>query len=175
MWPGLNLVTVAVLVSLVRVKEWDSSSAWGVGDSHSLHAGCGVPIPPAPLPQCSLPGGRALRPPAGPPSSRAPVGPLEPPTAPPGPPSAPDLVIVAELIVQDVSVGLVRLRPGHGDAVGGATHLVHGRDCRGNWRGGDVSGVSRGWRAGVGHGGGSKEETGSSGAAEAHLRGWCLH
>lgn len=44
------------------------------------------------------------------------------------------LLIVLELIVQDDSVGLVRLGPGEGDAVHGAAHLVHdghsGRSCK---------------------------------------------
>lgn len=39
------------------------------------------------------------------------------------------LLIVLELIVQDDSIGLVRLGPGEGDAVHGAADLVHDGHC----------------------------------------------
>lgn len=147
MWPGLNCVTVAVLVSLVRVKEWDSSSAWG-----------GQPLTSC-LPDPALQGFRPLPLPQG---CRAPQPALPPPPRPAlaagwdtesslqpyrdAPPTS-HLVVVTQLIVQDVPVGLVWLRPGHCDAVGCPAHLVHHRDCRGNW-GGESVGGRRAWGRG---------------------------
>lgn len=46
------------------------------------------------------------------------------------------LVVESDLVLQDVSVGPVWLRPGQGDGVGGSTQLVHYRNGTGNcvWR-----------------------------------------
>lgn len=42
------------------------------------------------------------------------------------------LVIVSELVLQDVSIRPVRLRPRESDGVWGSAQLVHHRNCAGN-------------------------------------------
>lgn len=53
------------------------------------------------------------------------------------------LLIILQLIVQDDSIGLVRLGPGQGDAVHGAAHLVHDGHSRGGCKRNRDSGTVR--------------------------------
>lgn len=112
---------------LLVVERWDSSSAWRGRQPLTPCRPWGL-SPHARLPHSHSPAGN-LRHPSGPHLSPH-CGAPELPTSPARGSPPPYLVIVAELIVQDVSVGLVRLRPGRGDAVGGAAHLMHSRDWR---------------------------------------------
>lgn len=42
-------------------------------------------------------------------------------------------VVISELVLHDVPVGSVRLRPGESDGVGGATQLVQHGNRGGHW------------------------------------------
>ena len=60
---------------------------------------------------------------------------------------AAQLLIVAQFVVQDDAIGLLRLRPGQRDAPHGGTHLVHDGDsggcCRGSEGGINAEGSPR--------------------------------